>query len=125
MRFAVLLAVPIVFFIGLIGIVFALHKPNDSLPGCLVDDCPLEIHAIDSGATFTYRETVRFGVVLDETKNPKEDLQCSPAGILGPISNVPPETPPLYAARFEGIATGSCTLSSGDFSVKIVIMPGR
>lgn len=95
--------------------------PAPAAEPCALGDCPFEIHEEDSGKTFTYSLTSRFTVILDGTKHPKENLSCEPEGIIGTISNIPAVSPPLYAARFEGTAPGTCVLADGDFSATIVI----
>ncbi|MGE5541123.1 MAG: hypothetical protein ACM3TU_02470 [Bacillota bacterium] len=92
-------------------------------PGCRVGECPFEITEADSGKTFTYTVTSRFTLILDETKHPQQELSCVPAGILGSISNIPAVSPPSYAARFEGVAPGTCTFSDRDFTATITIVP--
>lgn len=84
-----------------------------------------EIRAEDSGKTFSYPLTSRFTVLLDAATNPKAELSCDPVGILGPISNIPSVAPPLYAARFETVTTGTCVLRDRDFSVTIVSTAGN
>jgi hypothetical protein len=81
----------------------------------------LEISAEDNGKTFRYTVTTRFSVTLDGTAYPKDQLACSPEGVIGEISNVPPAKPPLYTARFEAIQAGSCSLKDGSFSVTILV----
>lgn len=95
---------------------------NSGAPGSTATSTdPYTITAADNGNTFSYPLTSRFTVILDSTRYPKSELTCAPAGILGSISNIPPVSPPLYAARFETVAQGSCTLSDRDFSVRIVV----
>lgn len=80
----------------------------------------------DSGKTATYSVTSRFTIILNMQKYPKSNLQvvCSPARILGTISNIPSEAPPLYAVRYEGIQPGICIIKNGKFllTVKIIAL---
>ena len=75
----------------------------------------------DKGKTLTYGLTTRFTVILDGKKYPKEKLSCAPDGVIGSVSNIPSVALPLYAARFEGVQIGTCTLKDGVFSVTIKI----
>jgi hypothetical protein len=79
----------------------------------------------DSGRTVTYTVTSRFEITLNQQKYPKGNLRvsCSRARTLGAISNLPAETPPLYAVRYEGVQAGRCTIQNGTFllTVKIVL----
>jgi hypothetical protein len=81
-----------------------------------------EIRAQDSGKTFTYTVTTRFSVILDQNQYPKSDLSCQPQGIIGSISNIPEVQPPLYAARYEAVQSGTCKLKDGSFEVTIHII---
>lgn len=80
----------------------------------------------DSGRTVTYTVTSRFEITLNQQKYPKDNLRvsCSRAGTLGAISNLPSETPPLYAVRYEGVQAGRCTIQNGTFllTVKIIAL---
>ena len=79
-----------------------------------------EIRATDNGRIFEYPITSRVSVILDENKYPKNNLSCSPEGLLGSISNIPSVMAPLYVVRYEILTTGQCLLRDGDFSVVIV-----
>ena len=78
----------------------------------------------DSGRTVTYTVTSRFEITLNQQKYPKDNLRvsCSRAGTLGAISNLPAETPPLYAVRYEGVQAGSCTIQNGTFLLTVKII---
>ncbi len=78
----------------------------------------------DSQKTVTYVMTTRFTIILNAQMYPKEKLlvSCNPAGTLGSISNIPSETPPLYAVRYEGIQPGLCTISNGTFLLTVNII---
>ena len=76
----------------------------------------------DNGKTFTYTVTSRFTVELDQNRYPKENLSCEPAGIIGSISNIPAVEPPLFAARFEAVKPGTCTLRDDGFEVSIRVV---
>ncbi len=83
-----------------------------------------EITTADSGRTFTYGITTRFGLILDQTKYPRESLQvvCAPPITLGSISNIPSVSPPLYAVRYVGVTPGKCTLADNDFKVYVQVL---
>src|SRR5258708_5613419 len=78
----------------------------------------------DSGRTVTYTVTSRFEITLNQQKYPKGNLRvsCSRAGTLGAISNLPSETPPLYAVRYEGVQAGRCTIQNGTFLLTVKII---
>lgn len=78
----------------------------------------------DSGRTLTYTVTSRFEIILNQQKDPKENLRvsCSPAGTLEAISNLPSETPPLYAVRYQGVQAGMCTIKNGSFLLRVKII---
>jgi hypothetical protein len=93
--------------------------PTTSLPAPSTQS---EIRAQDSGKTFTYTVTTRFTVILDQNQYPKSDLSCQPQGIIGSVSNIPEVQPPLYAARYEAVQPGTCTLKDGNFEVTIHVI---
>jgi hypothetical protein len=116
--------IPVILLAGLVAGASALRGliPNSTSSGpCSLGNCPLELRKENSDERFIYGVTTRFTVVLNDNDNPQGHLHCVPDGIIGAISNVPPESPPLYAARFEGVAPGSCALSDDNFSATIVI----
>jgi hypothetical protein len=82
-----------------------------------------ELTAADSGRTFAYPLTSRFGIVLDGQTYPRADLQvtCDHAQVLGPISNIPSVSLPDYAVRYEGVNPGTCSITDRAFSVTILI----
>jgi len=117
------------FFIALVpcifiaALVYGAMKLQLFLPAgtCALGGCPLTLHESDSGKTFRYSVTTRFTLLLDAAKNPQAHLQCLPEGIIGSISNAPAVAPPLYAARYEAVAAGTCILTNDNFSAKIVV----
>ena len=121
MRTWTLLAVPVILLAGLAIGASKLNGLLNQEEICEVGTCPLNIREGDSGRTFLYGMTTRFGVLLDERRNPRGNLHCTPEGIIGSVSNIPAVEPPLYAARFEAVATGTCKLADDNFSVTIVI----
>jgi len=60
--------------------------------------------------------------ILDARTDPQADLHCTPDGVIGSISNAPAVPPPMYAARYEGVQAGTCTLADDHFSATIVIV---
>ena len=98
-------------------------------PNCTFAECPgidqtYTITAADSGKAYSYPITSRFTVELDAAAYPKTELSCTPSGVIGSISNIPAVAPPLYAARFEALAPGTCTLTDRDFLVRISVTSG-
>lgn len=71
----------------------------------------------DSGRTVIYTVTSRFGIILNQRKYPKKNMQisCTPPGTLGSVSNLPSVMPPLYAVRYEAVQPGLCTVKNGTF----------
>jgi hypothetical protein len=80
-----------------------------------------DIKVSDSGKTFPFGVTVRFSVFLDDARYPVSALRCSPEGVIGIVSNGSLRGPDLYPISFEGLQPGTCQLTDGDFSVRIVI----
>jgi hypothetical protein len=82
-----------------------------------------EISELDAQSTISYPVTSRFMLVLDEQAHPRAELRvaCTPDGVLGPISNVPPVAAPRYAVRYEGLLPGTCTVTDRDFVVTVRI----
>ena len=80
----------------------------------------------DSGKTVTYTITSRFGIILNQQKYPKENMQvfCTPPGTLGSISNLPSVAPPLYAVRYEAVQPGLCVIRNGTFLLIVRIISG-
>jgi hypothetical protein len=108
----------------LIGLIVGALKLNAFVPGdkpCMLGKCPLALHEDDSGKAFYYGVAARFTVYFDEGKNPRENLRCTPEGVVDAASNAPQVAPPLYAATFEGTAAGTCTLTDDHFSATIVV----
>lgn len=80
-----------------------------------------EINGLDSGKVFSYPMTSRFTLLLDSKTYPEASLIVKPAGIIGRVTDVATATPPLYAVRYEGAATGTAEIADKDFSVTIRI----
>jgi hypothetical protein len=75
----------------------------------------------DNGKTFTYYETERFFVFLDDEKYPRDELVCEPQPVIGYVSNGDIRGPDLYPIYYEATRIGSCTLKDRDFAVRIVV----
>jgi len=106
------------------GLVFGVYQLEGVTPAsavCSIGECPLELHESDAGQTFTYDVNTRFTVYLDSTDNPPQDLTCTPDGIIGVVTDVPSVAPPMYAARFEAIAPGTCKLSDDHYHARITV----
>lgn len=112
---------PVAFLALVVWVLLGLQAHVPSAVRCVPGECPLELRESDSGGIFTYDVTSRFSVVLDGTTDPQEHLTCVPDGVIGAISNVPSVEPPLYAARFEGVLPGTCTLEDDHFAATIII----
>ena len=87
-----------------------------------IRDSTPQITWVDSGQTFVYEVASRFTVVLDSSRYPKQNLICTPGGMISPVTDVPDVVPPLYAARFEAVKVGECDLKTGDFSMHIKVV---
>jgi hypothetical protein len=79
----------------------------------------------NNGGTYsTTADGAKFLVFLDDDKYPVKSLTltCNPTGIIGrsPVQDTG-RSPELYPVIFMATAPGSCILSSGDFSVTIII----
>ncbi len=120
MRTSLLLIVPCLLLAGLLYGAFALNRLSPPEKPCSIGLCPFAIHQSDSGRTFTYNIAARFEVLLDESKNPKDELRCTPQGVVE-LRQDGLSAPPLYAASFEAVGAGTCVLSDRNFSVIIVI----
>jgi hypothetical protein len=83
-----------------------------------------EFTAQDSGKTATYTVTSRFTLILNALVYPKANLKltCHPEATIGTITNLPAETPPLYAVRYEAEEPGSCTIKNGAFLLTVNII---
>ncbi len=79
------------------------------------------VTAEDSGKTLVLHQTDRFSVYLDDQRYPLNELQASPAGILGIISNGSLRGPNCYPVMFEAVTEGSAVLRDRDFQLRIVI----
>jgi hypothetical protein len=73
----------------------------------------------DNGKKFIYSLNERITVVLNDAKEPRQELFCTPSNILTPLAIAPPATYPFYAQEFQIQKRGTCVLHSGDFSVNI------
>ena len=71
--------------------------------------------------TVTYMITTRFFIFLDEKKYPVSSLDCKPSWHIGRVTNWV-GGPNSYPAYYEASIPGSCTLTSGDFAVNIVVV---
>ncbi len=77
----------------------------------------------DTGKTFSYVDTGRFGICLDAKKFPLKNLDtsdCDRNSILGYVSNWSLRGPDNYPIGFEITGTGSCVVRNGAFHVRIV-----
>jgi ABC-type Fe3+-hydroxamate transport system substrate-binding protein len=82
---------------------------------------PYQFTAQDSGRTVTLYVTSRMTILLNEQQYPRAQLlvSCSPQGVLGTISNVPFEPPPVYAVRYEAVRPGACTIKDSTFLLTV------
>jgi hypothetical protein len=84
-------------------------------------DVKMDIGLANNQKTFTFGIASRFFIFLDDKLYPVNELSCTPEGIIGQISNGSLRGPGSYPVMFEGVTSGSCTLSDRDFQVEIVI----
>lgn len=113
--------VPLVLLGGLVIGAYKLSLfQKREVPQCTLGTCPMGVQESDSGRTLTYAVGTRFTAYFDETKNPQENLRCTPGGIVGTLPT-PRLEPPLYAVILEALAAGNCTLTNDNFSATIVI----
>ncbi len=89
-----------------------------------VEKSKFEITANDNGKTYSFPPGVHFSVFLDEEHYPKNELVCSPVGVVAHASVMPVATLPLYAVRFDTVAPGSCRMHNKDFSMTVVVEDG-
>jgi len=82
-----------------------------------------QIKLSDNGKMFSYHLTDRFTVFLDDTKYPVKDLECTPEGIIGYVSNGSLGGLDHYPIMFEAVAEGTCRLEDHDFHADIVVSP--
>lgn len=79
------------------------------------------ITAKDSGKTLSLHETDRFSVYLEDSRYPLGELQASPGGLLGTISNGSIRGPNCYPIMYEATGQGQLVLEDRDFRLEIVI----
>jgi hypothetical protein len=91
------------------------------LPSAIGVSTNFDIGFSDNGKSFSFNITSRFSIILDDTLYPVNELSCTPERIIGQISDGSVRGPGLYPVMFEGVKSGSCTLSDRDFQVEIVI----
>ena len=112
--------VPVILLGGFLLGAYKLSSLAPASAPCELGTCPLTIHESDSGRTFSYNVGTRFSVFLDETRQPKSELQCAPQGVIV-FRGYAPAEPPAYAATFEVTELGTCVLTDKDFSATIVV----
>ena len=115
------MVVPCILLAGLLFGAYKLHYLSPSSVVCNVGSCPLALHESDSGKAFVYSAGARFSVFLDEGRNPERNVRCSPSGVIDRTEESPKAEPPIYAATFEAIATGTCILTDDHFAATIVV----
>ncbi len=81
---------------------------------------------VDSGQTFVFGVDAQFSLELNEKQYPKANLACRPQGIVGVVDQEEGTSPTssdeeLYRVDFKTLKGGECTLSSGDFSIHVVV----
>jgi hypothetical protein len=75
----------------------------------------------DTGKTFSYTETSRFGICLDEKRYPLKSLDTRDCdSIMGYVSNWSLRGPDNYPIGFQITGVGSCVVKNGSFRVRIV-----
>ncbi len=92
-------------------------------PGADLHNTQFEIREGDNGRTFTYLETSRMVFVLDENRYPQKQFSCTPAGVIGRITDAPVFPAPLYSLQFEAVkAGGTAECVDGDFHVTVKVV---
>ncbi len=79
------------------------------------------ITAEDSGKGLVLHQTDRISVYLDDRLYPLSELEVSPAGMLGNVSNGSVRGPSCYPVMFEAVTEGSAVLRDRGFELRIVI----
>lgn len=106
-------------------------QPTPTTPSSQISTTPTlqltqqyEFTERDSGRTLTYTVTSRFGIILNQQRYPKKNVQvsCTPPGAIGSVSNIPSVMPPLYAIRYQGVQPGLCTIKNGNFLLTVRII---
>lgn len=77
----------------------------------------------DDRRAFEYTQTTRFGISLDESIHPFNDLETSDCDFFGYISNWSVNGPFNYPVGFEVVKEGSCVVRNGLFRVRIIGLP--
>ena len=73
------------------------------------------------GQTFSYKETSRFGICLNEKQYPLKNLNTDDCeSIIGHVSNWSLRGPNNYPIGFEVTGVGSCVVRNGAFHIRIV-----
>ena len=83
---------------------------------------PYQLTAWDSGKMVTLGVGGRMTIRLYEQQYPQAQLRvsCSPPGVLRTIAPIPPEAPPVfYAASYEAVQPGACTIKDGTFLLTV------
>ena len=115
--------------LGFIVLVTSGHRPvaaSEQLPPENICSDKYEgfagfITEADTGKTFSYKETSRFGICLSEKQYPLKDLDTSDCdSIMGYVSNWSLRGPNNYPIGFEITGIGSCVVRNGAFRVRIV-----
>lgn len=86
---------------------------------------PVVIMESDDERAFQYTQTTRFGISLDETIHPFDQLDYSECDFFGYISDWSMHGPFSYPIGFEVTKEGSCVVRNRDFQVYIIGLPGR
>lgn len=97
-------------------------EENDDLFNISIDQ---ELDADDNGGTFYYLPETNFSILLPETSATAE-IECSPAGSITAVFEVPDAPVGQEAFAFETVSEGRCQISIGGFSATInVIDPSK
>jgi hypothetical protein len=121
MRVSLLFIIPCVFIGGILVGAYYLKDFAPTGSPCALGVCPTTLREGDTGKTFTYRVGTQFKITLDERTNPARNLFCGPAGVVENVPDAFSAAPPLYTGVFQGIAPGTCTLSSNSFIATIIV----
>jgi len=103
----------------LVGLVVTVQKISAKTFACVTTTCPREITASDDGKILYYKMDRKFNVILNRFIYQPNTLHCIGDQVLERTKSLQ-DLYPDQMERFLVKSTGSCILSSGDFSVTIV-----
>jgi hypothetical protein len=103
------------------GCVVPVQKIFAAKFSCAATTCPREITIEDNGKVLTYIIDRKFNVVLDRFIYTPQSLSCAGDQVLERTKSLR-DLYPAQMERFQVVNSGSCILSTGDFSVTIIAL---